>query len=136
MLTGEKHREQEGTTVQVTSRRKTMSSKHHDRVDINPFLYTQRKGIGTTKKKKGKDECDNALVILCRYGTVKREKEKGENERNSVLAILRSHGTVNREKKKEENEHNSVPAMLCNSDSCLSDYSLRLRAALFRGRCY
>ena len=72
---GEKQREQEGAAVQVTNMKK-LNSKHYNRVDINPFLYTQREGIGTTKRKeRKKNKCNNVLVLR-RYGTVKREKGK------------------------------------------------------------
>ena len=103
MLTGEKQREQEGTTVQVTNVKKKLNSEHYDRVDINTFLYTQREGTGTTKRKKGEDECDNVLVILCHYGTVKREKGK-TNAKVSLLYYATWYCKERREKRRKRTQ--------------------------------
>ena len=42
------------------------NNKHYDRADANPFLYTQREGIGTAKKeeKKKRNGPDNVLVFV------------------------------------------------------------------------
>ena len=86
-------------------------------VGINPFLYTQREGIGT--KKKGKtNECGDVLVTLCRYGIVKKRK----NVRNNALIIMQL-VTVKEEKKgkkkerENKDERHSVLAILCNNDT-------------------
>ena len=69
----------------LPSEKKKLNSKHNDRVDVDPFLYTRREGIGTTKENKKKET--SATMYLLYYaaiGTVKRENKKT----NAIMSLL------------------------------------------------
>ena len=50
-------------TVQITNRKK-MNSKHYDRADADPFMYTKREGLSTAKREKKRGKA-NATMYLC-----------------------------------------------------------------------
>ena len=74
-----------GTSCQ---QKQKMNSKHYDRVDVDPFLYTQREGIGAVKKEKnkGENQRDNVLVMLCRHRYCKRT-EKIKEKTNATMSL-------------------------------------------------
>ena len=48
------------------------------------YIRKEKESVLQRRRKKGRNERNNALAILCSHGTVKREKEEA-NARMSLL---------------------------------------------------